>query len=372
MGSAVMDIPLNGLKVCYFGHYDPEYSRNRIIKKALQRAGAEIIEINDRSQGIARYRNLLGRALRHEFDLMIVGFPGHTDMPLAKLLCSLKGIPLVFDAFLSSYDSVVWDRAQVSPKSLSALKLYCIDAIASRLANVVLLDTNAHIRYFAETFGVSPKKFRRIWVGADEEIVYPRTEVAENSEFTVFFYGSFIPLHGIEYIVEAAKILETRAELAQFIIVGSGQTYAKIRETADRLGVKSVTFLGRVAYEELPVLMSQSQVCLGIFGTSPKAQRVIPNKVFDALAVRRAVITADTPAIWEADLVHGKNLWLCPAGSGEALADAIVTLKHDRELREFVAENGFRHFSIRFAIDAIAKDLVSVIKEALGCGSKQR
>lgn len=368
-----MDTSLDGVKVCYFGHYNPDYSRNRIMQKALRRVGAEITEVNCYrvAQGINRYRHLLRRALEHEFDLMIVGFAGATDMPLAKLLCSLKKVPLILDALVSSYDAVVCNRAIVSPRSLRAWKLYYTDSIASRLANVVLLESNARIQYFVETFGVSPEKFRRIWIGADGEIMYPRAEVAQSSEFTIFFYGSFVPLQGIEYIIEAAKILETRAEPVRFTIVGSGLTYSRIRETAERLGVRTVLFLGRVPYENLPILMSQSHICLGIFGTPPTTQRVVPNKVFDALAVRRAVITADTPAIGEAGLVHGEHLWLCAAGSGEALADAIVTLKHNADLREFIAGNGYRHFCGHFSIDAIAEELVPVVQEVLSCGRKQ-
>jgi glycosyltransferase involved in cell wall biosynthesis len=236
---------------------------------------------------------------------------------------------------------------------------------------VVLLETNARIQYFVKTFGISPAKFRRIWLGADDEIMYPRTEVAQSSEFSVFFYGGFVPLQGIEYIIEAAKILETRAEPVRFTIVGSGLTYSRMRETAERLGVKTVAFLGWVPYENLPILMSQSHVCLGIFGTPPTTQRVILNKVFDALAVRRAVITADTLAIGEAGLVHGEHLWLCAAGSGEALADAIVKLKHDTCLRETIAENGYRYFCSHFSIDVIAKEMVPVIREVLGRGREQ-
>jgi glycosyltransferase involved in cell wall biosynthesis len=353
---------LKGLKICYFGHYDSDYARNRIIKKALKKLGADVIEINSQAKNIARYGRLLSASAACKFDLMVVGFLGHTDMPLAKLVCSFKKRPVIFDAFISLYDSAVWDRQLFHPESFTAKRLYYFDKLACRLADIVLLDTDTHIRYFVDTFRLPRRKFRRVWAGADGDSMYPRPYVHDNAAFTVFFYGSFIPLHGAEYIIRAAKILARQSPDIHFTVIGSGQTLQMARELA--VGLSNVQFLGRVAYDQLPGLMSEAQLCLGIFGTTAKVQRVIPNKVFDALAVGRPVISADTPAIKEA-LTHGENVWLCPAGDGEALADAILTLKKDNGLRERIAENGHCYFKRHFSINAIAKELRFVIGSLL-------
>jgi len=351
---------LAGMRICYFGHYKPEYSRNRIIMKALRKAGAEIIEVNNQSPGILRFPILFSRGMRQKFDLMIVGFLGHSDMPLARLVCTIKRVPLLFDAYTSLYEANVQDRRLCRPKSLSAQRWYYIDYIACRLADIVLLDTNTHIQYFGKTFGIPTNKFRRIWVGADDEIMSSPEKRPDRSEFVVFFYGSFIPLHGLEYIIEAAKILKEKGEHVRFEIVGGGQTYTEIRNTVDKRNINNVHFMGRVHYKELPSLISQSDLCLGIFGLTPKAQRVIPNKVYDGLAMAKCVITADTPAVRET-LTHGKNIWLCEPGNGKALAEGILTLKRNRDLRQDIARNGYQYFKSHFSIEALSKDLVSFI-----------
>lgn len=119
-----------GIRVCFFGHYDPDYSRNRIIIKALQRAGATVIEVHSSYKKFTRYHFLFKTVMKSQFDVMFVGFMGHTDMPLAKLICAFKKRPLVFDAFVSLYDSIVWDRQLVKPQSFQARKLYYIDRLA--------------------------------------------------------------------------------------------------------------------------------------------------------------------------------------------------------------------------------------------------
>jgi glycosyltransferase involved in cell wall biosynthesis len=357
---------LSRIKICYFGHYKPRYSRNRIIMKALRKAGAEIIEVNDQSHGILRYPKLFAKSIIKKFDLMIVGYIGHTDMPLAKLVCALKGIPVVFDAFLSLYEANVEDRRLSKPGSLSALRWHCFDRAACRLADYVLLDTNAHIQYFMENFRIPEKKFYRVWVGADDEVMYPakHKDKRERSGFIVIFYGYFIPLHGLEHIIEAARILQAEDKNVRFVIVGGGQTYPMIRELVEKQNIESVSFTGRIPYRKLPRLIQQSDLCLGIFGATPKAQRVIPNKVYDGLGMAKCVITADTPAVREI-LTHGENIWLCEPGSGQALRDAILTLKNNNSLRESIARNGYQYFKNHFSVEALSRDLTAVLKSII-------
>jgi glycosyltransferase involved in cell wall biosynthesis len=357
-----MKTPLHGLTICYFGHYDPDYPRHRVLKKALRRAGAEIVEVSDHSLGLARYLKLFTKSLRCHFDLMIVAFPSHTDMPVARLVCSLKRVPLIFDALISLYESEVMDRQNLRPGSLAATKAYWIDKIACHLADVILLDSQASIGYFVETFRLRERKFRRLWVGADDDILHPRPYISENLPFTVSFTGTFIPLHGIEYIINAAKILEQRGEATRFVIVGAGQTYQKIIAMASELAVSNVQFVRPVPYEQLSNLMSQAHLCLGIFGTSAKAQRVIPGKVLFALATQRAVVAGDTPAMREI-FTHGENIWLCPTGDAAALADSIVALKHRPDLRAKIARQGHELFLRAFSIDAIKREIVAIVQD---------
>src|SRR5205823_8861829 len=94
-----------------------------------------------------------------------------------------------------------------------------------------------------------------------------------------------------------------------------------------------------VEYELLPRELHSAACALGIFGTSPKAQRVIPNKVFQALACGAPVVTADTPAAREL-LVDGESALLVPAGDPAALADSLRRLATDAELARRIATDG--------------------------------
>ena len=219
------------------------------------------------------------------------------------------------------------------------------------------------IRYFVEAFQSQEKKFRRLWVGADDNILQPCPYPSDNLPFTVFFTGTFIPLIGIEHIIKAAKILEERGEDIRLVIVGSGQSYQKITAMASDLAVSNVQFERPVRYEQLSNLMSQAHLCLGIFGTSAKAQHGIPNKVFFALATQRAVVTGDTSAMREI-FTHGENIWLCPTGNAAALADSISELKRCPDLRAKIAEKGHKLFVKEFSIKANKQGVAAIILDA--------
>ena len=353
------------LTVCFFGSYDRGFVRNRILLKSLRRAGLRVVELRDPTGNMfLRYLRLLRRLKAVEgFDVLFCGFPSHWDVPLARLASLVKGVPVVFDAFLSLYDSMVYDRGLVAEGSLTALKLYSWDKVACALSDVVLLDTYQHIRYFVETFREPLEKFRRVWIGADDDVFYPRKAKREEGVFKVFFHGSFIPLQGVHHIVKAAKLLKEERDVL-FELVGKGQTFNEALKLAQSLGLNNLRFLGWVDYHELPNYLARADVCLGIFGDTAKARRVIPNKVYEALAMAKPVVTGDTPAAREA-LTHGVNAWLCKMSDPRAIAEAVLVLKDDEGLRKRLALNGYRLFKERFSTEALGRLLKGLVREVL-------
>ncbi|MBC8391392.1 MAG: glycosyltransferase family 4 protein [Deltaproteobacteria bacterium] len=116
--------------------------------------------------------------------------------------------------------------------------------------------------------------------------------------------------------------------------------------------------------QRLGELIRSYDLSLGVFGATPKAERVIPSKVFDICAAGVPFITADTPAIREV-FIHGENAYLVPQSDPGALADAILYLKTNPELRERIAEKARRTGEKRFSLKQIGCDLVKIIHEKI-------
>ncbi len=339
------------MRICYFGTYEKDYPRNRILIKEFRKQGVEVVECHvplwerqlDKTgsylspfsllkimAGLLRaYLVLVWRFLRAgDFDFLMVGYIGQADVLLARFLLLFRRRPLVFNPLISLYDTLVVDRRIFRERSAAAWFLYRIDRWSFQLADLIILDTNAHIDYLSALLRIDKKKFVRVFVGADEEVFYPRDPGGKKDGlFRVLFYGKFIPLHGIHHILHAAKALEGDPTI-RFRIIGYGQLSGEIHALAERLHLLNVEFVNWVPYEKLPDEIAEADLCLGIFGDTEKAQRVIPNKVFQALACGRPVLTLDTPAMRE--LGRLSLLSLLPDTCRRILSESIRNLKTSR------------------------------------------
>jgi glycosyltransferase involved in cell wall biosynthesis len=327
------------LRVCYFGTYERAYPRNAQVISCLRGAGVDVHEEHVSvwddardgwSAGPARAARLAvaeARLLRRrppDADAFLVGYPGHFDVPAARR--AARGRPVVFNPLVSLADTLVADRRRFRPRSPVARVLEAIDRRAFRSADLVVADTQAHARFFAELAGLAAVEV--CFVGAEERLFRPGWRQPER--FTVLFVGKLIPLQGIETILAAARLVPD----VPFRIVGSGQLAPLL---SDRAG--NVEHVPWAEYERLPDELRSAGCSLGIFGTSGKAQRVIPNKAFQAMAVGAPLITADTPAAREL-LVNDESALLVPPGEPEALAEAVRRLAADGELARRVAAGG--------------------------------
>jgi len=381
------------MRICLFGTHEESYPRNQIIRKALKRAGIEPIDCHvdiwrKRThktdtppsalkllvlffQFMLTYPALLVRyLLTPAHALVLVGYPGHLDVVAIKLLAMLRKKPILFDTFVSLYDSVVLDRQLLRKESWSARILFRLDKTAYRLADRILVDTDAHIEFLSSFFNIPRERFRRLFAGADDELFTPRqpgtsqaaSKITKASSFKILFTGKFTPLHGVDTIVEAAQMLREHHDIT-FDLVGTGQGYEKIKTQIGTLGLTaSVHMHGWIHYEDFPKWLAQADLCLGIFADTDKAHRVIPNKIFQAFAMKKPVITAGTTAAREL-LAHRKNAYLVAPENARELADAILTLKDNPELCRTMASEAYAVFHRTSDIEKTALRLGEIIRE---------
>ncbi|MFB0526149.1 MAG: glycosyltransferase, partial [bacterium] len=362
------------MRVCFFGGYNPGYIRNVIIKEGLRKNNVEVVECHTKSKFKfwLRYPILFFKHLKFfliKYDFIFVPAFRHKDVPLAKLIGLLTGKPLVFDPFVSRYETKVVDQKKVAPYSMQARHNFRIDKISFKLADMILADTLAHADYYARKFGINISKFSRVPIGVSDKLsslfkIGDEGEGKKGNNFIVEFHGSFLPLQGIEHIVQAARIVATKDKTVRFELIGSGQTFPMIKKLVENLELKNVILRGRIPFSSLPELVSRADISLGIFGNTEKAFRVVPNKVFECLSLNKPVITGRTPAILEF-FTDKENILLCEAANADSLAKAIILLRDNEELRRKIAKNGYKLIQEKFTSELIGRELKKILTKTL-------
>ena len=356
------------MKILFISGRESTYTRNAVILKGLKDNGVEIIKCTDESKSyFSRYLKIILKFLRNDlrdFDLIFIGFFGQ---PLVPIIKKFSNKPIIFDAFLSAYDTMCFDRKKFSPNSVAGKFFYWLDRHSCELADKVILDSDVHINYFVNTFGLDRTKFERLFVGADDSIFFPISESeCLNGKFNVFYYGSYLPLQGIEYIIKAAKQLEKDEDI-QFKLVGNGIEHDKIVKLAQELDIKNVEFINWIPYENLPLEISKADICLGgHFSDVDKSKRVIAGKTFQFISMKKPVIVGDNPANREL-FENGQNALLVEHANSNALADAILKLKEKKNLRLHIAEEGYRTFKSRCTPNIIGKEVLIFSLNSLQC-----
>lgn len=365
------------LRVCYFGTYRAEYARNQILIEGLRRAGVEVIEchealwrgVEDRVQTasggwkkpsfwwrvIKTYAKLLRRYRRvGAYDALIIGYPGHFDVFLGWLLSRLRRKPLVWDVLNSLY--LITSERGIQERSPFTVNLIrWVERRALHLPDLLLLDTPQFVEWFVQTHQVDARKFRLVQIGADDRFfqpIEPPPSEAPEGGFRVIYYGSYIPNHGVETIVEAARLLKDEGVV--FEMVGDGPQQAKAISLAQTYALENVRFINWLPREELAQRIAAADVVLGVFGLTQQNLLTNNNKIYEGFAMRKAVISARTPALPE-QLQHGVHLYLCERGDAASLAQGIRALRDDPNLRQQLAEHSYAIFRQAFDVSHIGQ-----------------
>lgn len=313
----------------------------------------QVIDIRNQQTGLLRYPEVFFKTLRLRIaqnpDAYLLTFRGYEMLLPTRLLT--VGKPLVYDEFINPIEWVVKEKRQVEAKQSSGALYRKLVSFVSRLivlvvasalfkwiyrrmvraTDLVLADTKSHANVSAELTHAPRDIFLDVPVGADELAVGSQRERIENDVFTVIYYGSMLPLHGLQHVIDAA--VKMNHDNVKFVLIGGNAKVA--HDVAHAIGNgANIDYKAWVEFEQIPKLIEKADLCLaGPFGDTFQAQYVITGKAYQYLAMGRPTIVGSNK---ESHLFTDKgDALVVPQADSDALVNAIRwAMEHPEELRK--------------------------------------
>ena len=272
------------------------------------------------------YSKLLAASLCN-YDIIWIGFAPQLILPLFQHKFKKAKARVIEDFFISMFDTFCCDRKKIKPDSLPGKLLHYIDQITLFHADAIICDTNAHGQYFIDEFNAIPEKIYTLYLQADTSIYHPMAIPRPGylkGKCVILYFGSVLPLQGVDVVLEAMSLLRDQEELYFYFI---GHIIDK-HLIASKPISDNIEYIDWLSQEDLAKYINYSNLCLaGHFNSSiDKARRTIPGKAYIYQAIKKPMILGDNPANHEL-FMNDPNVTFVEMGNAQALARAILSFK---------------------------------------------
>ena len=330
------------MKVLFTCSDKPTISRNKFHRKLLKERFEYTECISEGKSYASRIPSILSR-LPFKMpgqDFYFVSYMGHFLVIFMRLFTKK---PIVFDFYLSIFDMMCNDRKVYTPESIPGKITYWIEKKSLEKADYVIVDTHKLIESLSSMYGVPKEKFVRVPLTINEDNVVKKEVTRYKDVFTVLYVGSYIPLHGTEVIIEAARISQEKGEDTFFLMIGKGPDLTKCKALAEKYVLKNIEFKGFMTLEELNYYYNAADINLGLFSVGERANSVVLNKTNDSFRVGKPHLTLETDAMKEA-FADNEDIFYVKDNKPETLAERIVEIKSDEDLVQKVGENAYQSY----------------------------
>jgi glycosyltransferase involved in cell wall biosynthesis len=316
---------VKGKRVLYIATKNLDYLRIQQEINLVNESGGSLTVLGSKDKKyVPRLKHVLPglfRVKKRDFDVIFIGFLPQIILPFFSFL--FRGKCMIIDFFISMYDTMAFDRQRFKPGSLPARFLRWVDMAVLKRADHIIVDTKTDGEYFIRELNADPSKIEVLYLEADTSIYYPR-EVKKlphiQDKFVVLYFGSILPLQGVEVIAEAANMLKDHPEL-YFVIIGPVG-----KELKDRSASYNIEFIDWLKQEDLAEYIAMSDLCLaGHFNSRiDKARRTIAGKTYIYQAMGKPVILGENAANRELYEEDNKTVFYTQMGDPSDLKDTIV------------------------------------------------
>lgn len=303
-----------------------------------------------------------------------VVFATHTPLTVGLAGIALSrhfGVPFVFEV------RDLWPEALVNVGALrNPLAIWWLSRMAKKIyahaKHIVALSPG--MKEGIVRAGVPAEKISVIPNAADLDLFQPdldgsiwRNRLGLGDRFTAVYFGAMGLANGLEYVIEAARILAERGSShIALVLHGSGGKRPDLEKMARGYGLTNVVFSDLVPDKaEVARIVAACDVCMTIYRAT-KEQTWSPNKMFDSLAAGKPVLV-NVPG-WLGETIEGNNCGRCldpyqPAALAEALQDLAANPQLCREMGKNARELAERQFDRR----KLASQLEDVLLKSLKC-----
>lgn len=354
----------------------PDFIRSQSLLLALETCdNIKLTVARNHSTGMVRYFETwrVLRQLRKSFapDLYVLGFRGHEMYWPVRWLT--RGKPIVFDALMSPSAALREENKTGFIGQLFAPLLRWLEIGILHDADLVLTDTEQHIDFYVDQYELPRKKLLAVPVGALEGTATSeqRKQCSAPGEFSVLFYGSMLPLHGVDVIVAAAAQLKYLPIRFDFI-GGSAKQARRLHELCKQRGITQYTHrswvpLATLVDTEIP----RADLCLGgPFGGTPQARRVITSKTSQALALGKATVIGAIDE--DIGCIDKGNCLLVPQADPDALVAALRWAFAERSALPHIGARGQTLYLQKLSVQTIVQRLCPALRELHGrCGTER-
>ena len=341
-------------KIIYLSNTRLDYSLNAVLIKGLRENSVQVADIRVQ-KGVLGFVKALSFYRRNskDADLVIIGY---NSQPLAFFLRPFCRKKIIYNAVLSEYERMVISRQLARKLSFKGFYYWFLDLLAAHSADLVLVESSEQANFFNKLFKVSRKKLYRSWIGSDEDKFYHDPAVPKQAVFTVLFRGALMPEAGAEYIVKAAKVLES--ENINFVLIGGGLLMEKTEKLIKDLNPKNLKHItDYVPDDALRTMMQSCHVSLGQLSHHVRLKRTLPHKVYETLSMKLPYLTSANTGVLEL-LRPDETCILCNPSDEHSLAEKILWARDNYSVAEKIAENGYKLYQSKLKSVILAKNLL--------------
>jgi glycosyltransferase involved in cell wall biosynthesis len=352
----------------------PDYGRAVSLRAALMSTKSfQTIVIKNSYHGLLRYPEVLIKTckakLRDRPDMYLITFRGYEILPFVLLLA--QGKPVILDELVNPLEVV--HEHQLHKRKLKGRVMALWSVFAGiyrwllRRCELVIADTTAQATYSSKLSGIPISRYRVIPVGADERIFKPvmhrHDQQSAQSKFTVLYYGSMVPLHGLSYVLGAARLLKDRPDINFLLVGGNSHTVQQIDDA--RQSGAHIDYLKWIEPNKLPAVIAGASLCLGgPFGNTKQSQLVITGKTYQLLASAAPVLIGKTKVLEANKLFSDKvNCLMVPQANPKAIVEAIIWAEAHASELETIGHAGNKLYNQHFSESVISFKLVTSLKE---------